>query len=379
MLLFLVIILLELICLADASLDLSPHLDKASLAEVQEKTQAVAVMFYAPWCGHSKNLLPHWDETAARVNAKGDSSEVSFGKVDCVAEPSLYWKYDIESFPTIKVFMGGKNGMVVPYDGDRDMNSIEAFVNKLAEPKAQSYSASAAQSQRPSSNTHAHLTVPVGEEVLVKRFDAACKRVKHLECYYSHAEDADASASEFFVEVYESMEGEATSVRVQRDMTATQIMDALRLWAYPRVIEMHSDVSVDYIFTDERPGYKNHIILMVDGTNQEQSQRIIANARATQGSVVGEAIFMYIDTSTITDFQKEILEQLKIDLDEAPIAAAVLSKETAMEFYVNSDGSLEDDMLLQWVSAVLGGYVRPTDKKTFNEDGEEEPSEQDQG
>ena len=39
------------------------------------------VEFYAPWCGHCKNLQPEWEEAATKMKAG-----VRFGKVDATVE-----------------------------------------------------------------------------------------------------------------------------------------------------------------------------------------------------------------------------------------------------------------------------------------------------
>jgi len=191
--------------------------------------------------------------------------------------------------------------------------------------------------------------------------------VNHLKCYYTTSEDA----TEATVKVHESLEDVDSVVKVKTSSTAEALVDSMKLHAYPLVIGMHQEVSSTFIFTDERPGYRNHIILVLDDEESEASQRILANARATVGSVPGAAIFMYMDASRLTEFQRDILKQIKIEPEEAPIAAAVITKETAIEFYINSDGNLHDEMLYQWVGAVLGGSVKPTDKKSFDSDGEE--------
>ena len=42
------------------------------------------VMFFAPWCGHCKNALPHFSNSASEL--KGD---VNFGTVDCTEHKDI--------------------------------------------------------------------------------------------------------------------------------------------------------------------------------------------------------------------------------------------------------------------------------------------------
>ena len=74
------------------------------------------VEFYAPWCGHCKNLAPEWAEAATRLKGK-----VKVGAVDCDSEKELQGRFAVQGFPTIKVF---QSGSASDYQGGRDAESI---------------------------------------------------------------------------------------------------------------------------------------------------------------------------------------------------------------------------------------------------------------
>eukprot|EP00479_Gromia_sphaerica_P006360 TRINITY_DN1764_c0_g1_i2.p1 TRINITY_DN1764_c0_g1~~TRINITY_DN1764_c0_g1_i2.p1 ORF type:complete len:234 (-),score=47.17 TRINITY_DN1764_c0_g1_i2:139-840(-) len=57
------------------------------------------VEFFAPWCGHCKNLAPEWAKAAK--NLKG---MVTFATVDATIEASLAQRYEVKGYPTIKYF-----------------------------------------------------------------------------------------------------------------------------------------------------------------------------------------------------------------------------------------------------------------------------------
>eukprot|EP00123_Amoebidium_parasiticum_P010799 comp20331_c0_seq1/m.25594 comp20331_c0_seq1/g.25594 ORF comp20331_c0_seq1/g.25594 comp20331_c0_seq1/m.25594 type:complete len:552 (-) comp20331_c0_seq1:375-2030(-) len=68
--------------------------------------QAMLVMFYAPWCGHCKNLKPHYEEAAEVLATKHDINDV-MGMVDCTENRDLCQKYEIKGYPTMLLFKGG--------------------------------------------------------------------------------------------------------------------------------------------------------------------------------------------------------------------------------------------------------------------------------
>jgi len=67
--------------------------------EVLDSTTPWLVEFYAPWCGHCKNLAPEWEKAATNL-----LGVLSIGAVDCDVEKDLCGMFQIQGFPTIKFF-----------------------------------------------------------------------------------------------------------------------------------------------------------------------------------------------------------------------------------------------------------------------------------
>jgi len=78
------------------------------------------VEFYAPWCGHCKNLAPTWEKLATEL--KGS---VNIGKVDCTVETPICAGFSIGGYPTIKAI---KDGKVYDYSSGRSLESFNAYL-----------------------------------------------------------------------------------------------------------------------------------------------------------------------------------------------------------------------------------------------------------
>ncbi|MEQ2230111.1 hypothetical protein ILYODFUR_025918, partial [Ilyodon furcidens] len=88
-----------------------------------DPTKNVFVEFYAPWCGHCKELAPIWDQLGEKY---ADHENIIIAKMDATANEvdSLA----ISGFPTIKYFPAeGKE--VVDYSGNRDLETFSKFLD----------------------------------------------------------------------------------------------------------------------------------------------------------------------------------------------------------------------------------------------------------
>lgn len=92
------------------------------------------VEFFAPWCGHCKNLEPHWASAAAELKGK-----VKLGALDATVHTVMSSRYGVKGFPTIKYFPQGdkshlKTGEAVDYDGGRTSSDIVTWaLDKFSE------------------------------------------------------------------------------------------------------------------------------------------------------------------------------------------------------------------------------------------------------
>ncbi|KAI9779731.1 MAG: hypothetical protein M1839_007229 [Geoglossum umbratile] len=105
-------------------LDLIPdNFDKVVL----KSGKPALVEFYAPWCGHCKNLAPVYEELAQHFHFAED--KLVIGKVDADDHKSLGKRFGVQGFPTLKWF-DGKSDKPTDYNGGRDLESLVQFITE---------------------------------------------------------------------------------------------------------------------------------------------------------------------------------------------------------------------------------------------------------
>uniref|UniRef100_A0A8B9GPF1 protein disulfide-isomerase n=1 Tax=Astyanax mexicanus TaxID=7994 RepID=A0A8B9GPF1_ASTMX len=90
---------------------------------VFDPTKNVFVEFYAPWCGHCKQLAPIWDQLGEKYK---DSKDVVIAKMDSTANEIEAVK--VHSFPTLKFFPAGEEHKIIDYSGERTLDGFTKFL-----------------------------------------------------------------------------------------------------------------------------------------------------------------------------------------------------------------------------------------------------------
>uniref|UniRef100_A0A915KVD5 protein disulfide-isomerase n=1 Tax=Romanomermis culicivorax TaxID=13658 RepID=A0A915KVD5_ROMCU len=89
---------------------------------VRKSGKSVFVEFYAPWCGHCKQLAPIFDQLGKEYK---NSEKYTIAKMDATANELEDIK--IQSFPTLKLFVANSN-KIIDFAGERTLEGMKKFL-----------------------------------------------------------------------------------------------------------------------------------------------------------------------------------------------------------------------------------------------------------
>ncbi|XP_009333068.1 PREDICTED: protein disulfide-isomerase A3 [Pygoscelis adeliae] len=95
---------------------------------VNAEGKDVLIEFYAPWCGHCKNLEPKYKELGEKLSK---DPNIIIAKMDATANdvPS---PYEVRGFPTIYFAPAGKKQSPKKYEGGREVSDFISYLKREA-------------------------------------------------------------------------------------------------------------------------------------------------------------------------------------------------------------------------------------------------------
>eukprot|EP00052_Salpingoeca_macrocollata_P013550 m.105852 g.105852 ORF g.105852 m.105852 type:complete len:501 (-) comp18961_c0_seq1:213-1715(-) len=316
-----------------------------NLESIIADNEYALIEFYAPWCGHCKQLAPEY-ASAAQTLAK-DGSAIKLVKVDATVHTKSGEKYEVQGYPTLKFF---KKGRMADYTGGRSAADIVAWVNKKAGPPAVVIdTVAAAKEQQEKNDVFVLGLFNSADSDEAKAFTAAADMG---EIVYGISTSADV-AKEFGVAAPKIVlfkkfdEG-------RNDYDGKYDADAIHAFvganSMPLVVEF-SDESAQKIFGGD---VKNHLILFVKKSSSDFKTLVDAMSEAAKDHK-GKILFIYIN-SEVSEHER-IMEFFSIKEDNLPTVRLIdLANEMAK--YAPADKAITAASLKTFAQDFLDGKLK---------------------
>jgi len=321
--------------------------------------------------GIAKKLAPKFETVGALLSAEG----IAVGKVDCIAEESLYWSNNIKGYPTIIAFVGGAP---IPYDGPREVPDLVTFMKFLRAPVVIDV-----EGVEDFVRNHRTATKPVVVLFLenpsssfaistVRSYDLVCKQLDSFTCgvKYGGGEASPATSSLGYTlwpaageeSVRESFSEETFVMMPVKPGNGAPSDTELRSWilghAYPAVVDFNEE-NMDLMFSDKRPGFQNHVLLFIDKTSKE-TELVLDAFRQRSPVFTSRCIFITVDVSAehMNEFTQNLLSDLDVGAHQTPLVMIIKSASTRIEFY-SMRGSVTGDAVESFVKQFFDSAIEP--------------------
>ncbi|XP_040002662.1 protein disulfide-isomerase A2 [Xiphias gladius] len=323
-----------------------------NFARALSENKYILVEFYAPWCGHCKQLEPIYAEAAGKL--KEEESAMRLAKVDAIEERELAEEFDIGGFPSLKLFMNGDRKQPIDYTGKRSVKAIIQWMKRRTGPGAPVLDS--AESAAQFIDTHSIAVVGFFDNLESE----AAKAFKEVALDITDTEFAVTATPE----VFQKYEVKANSVvlfkkfddgRADFALSEEGTLEKNNLTSFIKensleLIIPFSEETADKIFTSS---ILLHSLLFINSTVESQTA-LVDESRTVAKEFKGKMLFIVID---VTKALSHVLTYFGVSASDAP-TARIINMETGKKFNIASR-DLTANSLRQLCQEVVDGNAKP--------------------
>ncbi|XP_065180769.1 protein disulfide-isomerase 2-like [Sycon ciliatum] len=323
-------------------------LTESNFDEALEQHKFILVEFYAPWCGHCKALAPEYAKAAKQLEA--DGSEVVLGKVDATQQQKLGEKFQVQGYPTLKFFRGGKPG---EYGGGRTAPEIVSWLSKKTGPPAKELT----------SSDQAKEFVE-GQDVVVVGFfaDKASDNAKVFLEAAGGIDDVQFGivTEQSLIEEYEAKVDNIVLLKnfdekrnvFDGEFTADAVSAFVKANQLPLVTEF-SDETAPKIFGGQ---VKVHLLFFGTKSSDEYEAQLDV-LRGVARDYKGETLFVTIDADV--DENERIMEFFAVKKENTPAFRLVKLSEEDMKKFAPQSNEITDANIRKFLADFKSGDLQP--------------------
>lgn len=325
-------------------------LTKDNFDDVIAKEKLVMVKFFAPWCGHCQAMAEDFKSAATELKGKAVLADV-----DATVEEELAKKYNIDGFPTLKVFADGE--VLTDYNGGRDKESMIKFINRATLPSYTDVADKAAYEKFLADNKEKNLLVAADLDessmALFKKATFSLRDVMPDAIEFAYATDASAITVDGFKkgDIYLlRLESDGTHRPIKYDTSSAEPIDKfVKTAALPAFQE----------FTQENAElYTELSIPLVVGfykdCESEQCKTLGNVARTKVDS--GKVAFAWVNNVTLDSFQEYV------GLKDAEVPICAYTFESDVRHVLPEGFQFSEKALSAWIDDLIAGKLVPARK-----------------
>ncbi|CCE63468.1 hypothetical protein TPHA_0E03790 [Tetrapisispora phaffii CBS 4417] len=106
-----------------SSSDKIEQLNATNFDQIVGSKRFFVAEFYAPWCLHSKNIKERLAAAADRLLPR----DIVFGQIDCTENKEVCDKYEIDAYPTLKIFKDSNLTHPIAWEGSTNVDGLVAY------------------------------------------------------------------------------------------------------------------------------------------------------------------------------------------------------------------------------------------------------------
>jgi len=291
------------------------------------------VEFYAPWCGHCKQLKGPYAKAATALAESG--SQAKLAKVDASKHGALASRFDVQGYPTLKVFRGKLKA--VDYNGGRTEHGMVEYMKAQEAPSVSRLDPKAVKS-----------FVERGT-VLVGFFQAGSDKAAQLEAVADDLRDdykfgvVEGDASEFGVEGTDQVVLFKPYDEKQVSMTGVDLnVDDVEKWLLLNSLPVVGDFTKQ---PELQAKYRQRklptVVLFVD---QQVASAAVTSGITESARSLAKALHGKYSVVTFASSNKEGMTALGIEAKKIPDPAATVPEDWSEEDDGPWEAPLIDDM-----------------------------------
>ncbi|KAL1282712.1 hypothetical protein QQF64_001515 [Cirrhinus molitorella] len=311
------------------------------------------VEFYAPWCGHCRNLEPIYAEVAGLM--KKESSEIRLAKVDGDEEKELATEFHVRNFPTLKFFKDGNRQNATDYTGKRTVKGFTRWLERHTGPSATVLN----------DVKSAEALLDANDVVVVGFFqDLEGDNAKTFYDVTLIAVDYDFGITSN-PELFKKYDVKSDTVvlfkkfdekRADMPLTEENKLDKGDVISFihtnsMRLVIPFNEENAEQIF---RSKVRNHMLLFLN-TTVESHNALIEDFRDVASEFKEKVLFITLDVTY--DKADHVLKYFSISADNAPIIRLINIDKVLT--YAMEESTINKDSLRTFCQGVLDGTVKP--------------------